>query len=618
MKGNTIQKTSVLVFAVVFIFAFNGGSFASPYVSDLALTAHSGGVTCSYTLDEDPVSGDQLTAATAWYQDGSPIMVLYLPFEGGTTNSLTDYSGNSQPVEIYGPWSDPQWIPNGGHDGSGAYEFDGNDAFDAGDIFPVRSSYTKTAWIYRQVMGDEPWWNNIISGHSHDANNHCFRVSNLGILGAGHNGGTMAVTDPEAIEFETWYFVAVTFDYDTGVMRLYKNGVMVDSDTLAAEYWEVTDTGVYIGRMETDWMWQGKLDDCRIYDYVLSSDQILQMYQSGGNTIVPAEVSDGEQWQAEVTPFSSTVAGDTVLSDIFTIGDDDSDGVPNEADQCPGTPAGVEVDENGCSLSELDSDGDGVTDDLDLCPETPAGDEVDENGCSALQVDSDGDGTPDYLEQGPDPENPDPEYDGNEDGIADYLQNTVASCFTNDGEYYVTLVVTDPAGATLADVEALEPASVPDETEFPYGSISFTINGVDVGGTAAVDLYLPDGGDCDTYYKYGRTQDDQTEHWYEFLYDDTTDTGAELDGNVITLYFVDGARGDDDLTEDGVIMDDGAPADNTPPVTPEAVDDDDDDDYCFVSIGARSSQAAMHLALVFLFVFILAGLARLEIKRTAK
>lgn len=58
--------------------------------------------------------------------------------------------------------------------------------------------------------------------------------------------------------------------------------------------------------------------------------------------------------------------------------DSDGDGVPDDADQCPGTPAGVAVDSKGCPL---DSDGDGVPDYQDQCPGTPAGTEVDAKGC---------------------------------------------------------------------------------------------------------------------------------------------------------------------------------------------------------------------------------------------
>src|SRR6187455_1330492 len=52
--------------------------------------------------------------------------------------------------------------------------------------------------------------------------------------------------------------------------------------------------------------------------------------------------------------------------------DSDGDGVYDDTDACPGTPAGTPVDAKGCPLPQ-DDDGDGVTNDLDKCPGTPAG-----------------------------------------------------------------------------------------------------------------------------------------------------------------------------------------------------------------------------------------------------
>ena len=57
--------------------------------------------------------------------------------------------------------------------------------------------------------------------------------------------------------------------------------------------------------------------------------------------------------------------------------DSDNDGVPDEYDACPNTPAGVKVDADGCPI---DSDKDGVPDYLDKCPNTPAGVKVDADG----------------------------------------------------------------------------------------------------------------------------------------------------------------------------------------------------------------------------------------------
>ena len=55
-------------------------------------------------------------------------------------------------------------------------------------------------------------------------------------------------------------------------------------------------------------------------------------------------------------------------------------------DSCPETNKGEEVNEFGCSISQIDSDKDKVMDDKDLCPNTPIGEIVNEFGCSHQSV----------------------------------------------------------------------------------------------------------------------------------------------------------------------------------------------------------------------------------------
>ncbi len=43
------------------------------------------------------------------------------------------------------------------------------------------------------------------------------------------------------------------------------------------------------------------------------------------------------------------------------------------------------------------------------------------------------------------------------------------------------------------------------------------------------------------------------------MYESSTQTGAEINGNKVTLHFIDGQRGDDDITADGIIIDQGGP-----------------------------------------------------------
>jgi len=73
--------------------------------------------------------------------------------------------------------------------------------------------------------------------------------------------------------------------------------------------------------------------------------------------------------------------------------DTDGDGIYDVIDQCADTPAGTEVEWNGCPVA-ADTDGDGVIDDDDNCPNSASNAEVDDDGCEIV-YDTDGDGVPD-------------------------------------------------------------------------------------------------------------------------------------------------------------------------------------------------------------------------------
>jgi hypothetical protein len=104
--------------------------------------------------------------------------------------------------------------------------------------------------------------------------------------------------------------------------------------------------------------------------------------------------SDGDGVIDEKDKCPNTPAGRKVNADGCEL-DSDGDGVVDGLDKCPGTPAGRKVNADGC---ELDSDGDGVVDAKDKCPGTPAGRKVNADGC---ELDSDGDGVVDALDKCP-------------------------------------------------------------------------------------------------------------------------------------------------------------------------------------------------------------------------
>ena len=100
-------------------------------------------------------------------------------------------------------------------------------------------------------------------------------------------------------------------------------------------------------------------------------------------------------------------------------GDDDGDGLRNDRDACPLEPAGYDPDRDGCpgpGRPDGDDDDDGVRNDRDACPFEPAGYDPDGDGCPGPGTpdgDDDGDGVPTGVDRCP---RSAPSYDPDGDG----------------------------------------------------------------------------------------------------------------------------------------------------------------------------------------------------------
>jgi len=222
---------------------------------------------------------------------------------------------------------------------------------------------------------------------------------------------------------------------------------------------------------------------------------------------------------------------------------------------------------------------------------------------------SDGDGVSDDTED--DAPN---DGDGNDDGQQDSDQQNVTSLPVAEGDSegeYVT--VESDAGTELETVVSggnPSPSDTPTGATFPVGFLSFQVVLDAPGVTSEVVIYLPEGTTASSYWKYGPTADNATPHWYDFPWDPVTETGAVIDNDAgkITLFFVDGERGDDDMEANGLIDDPGAPVltENTPPsavadnysttedapVTFDPLTNDEDEDghsFTLLTMGAPSS-----------------------------
>ena len=149
--------------------------------------------------------------------------------------------------------------------------------------------------------------------------------------------------------------------------------------------------------------------------------------------------------------------------------------------------------------------------------------------------------------------------DGNNDGTADSEQAHVASLPSAVTGEYVSLI--SAQGTSLVSVKAVEnpsPMDLPPGVVFPLGLFEFSVQGLAPGSATTVELLLPDGLAIDSYYKFGPTPSNGTDHWYDFAWDDLT--GVEIFEGKLDLHFIDGSRGDDDLAANGTVIEPGGPA----------------------------------------------------------
>ena len=112
-----------------------------------------------------------------------------------------------------------------------------------------------------------------------------------------------------------------------------------------------------------------------------------------------------------------------------------------------------------------------------------------------------------------------------------------------------TVTLTYPAGTTLQSFTWSSPSVPPPAgVTFPYGQLSFTATTAP-NGLVTFTLTLP--GSVDAFYKlFGQT-------WLPFTWDGQT--GAQVNGNVITITIRDNGRGDSNPSA-GIVTDPGAPA----------------------------------------------------------
>ena len=96
----------------------------------------------------------------------------------------------------------------------------------------------------------------------------------------------------EVYSLNNWVFLCVVVDRTTNEIRTYQNSIRIDSEDITG-WGSVTNTGenLYIG--QDYYLFKGKIDDIRIYNYALTQTEINNLYALGVTEIYMTDRSIG-------------------------------------------------------------------------------------------------------------------------------------------------------------------------------------------------------------------------------------------------------------------------------------------------------------------------------------
>lgn len=226
---------------------------------------------------------------------------------GSTVASDSSGNGNNGSLHDMDPAND--WVPG---QIEGGLDFDGSD--DRVDVpydpsLSLVDGITLAAWIWANPGGLSLYDLVFNKGTTGDNQNYWLGTIDDEITFGWYRSGYFEFnTSGVKLQTESWYHIAATFNNAADEVYVYLNGSEVGFWSTTQEPITNTD-GLYIGTSPGGADWNGKMDDLRIYNRVLSPGAIsaLHMLTEGGCGIAPpvneAPVVDAGSDQTICPPF---------------------------------------------------------------------------------------------------------------------------------------------------------------------------------------------------------------------------------------------------------------------------------------------------------------------------
>jgi hypothetical protein len=270
----------------------------------------------SQMLIAQAIVHDQSNVVYTWQvNDTNTYTLLNMPFEGVNKtglNNAQDYSGNN----LHGTVEGATWSATRGHDGLGAYVFDGHDDYiNLGNNNLLKmdkeKDFTVTSWIHLEredrenpifsnVFFIEPGRYSIMPIQS----DYALTITEANKLEAMMNDGTgnvCTVTSQEELPEQRWVHTSFTWDSTTQTLHVYINGELEGTQNCAnlEDLWNGAD--VHIGRKGSSFF-DGVIDEVRVFGKSLSQEQLKTLYHTKLTVIMPQETQPEQTWKVIAHP----------------------------------------------------------------------------------------------------------------------------------------------------------------------------------------------------------------------------------------------------------------------------------------------------------------------------
>jgi len=280
-------------------------------------------LTC-YNQSTSDLDGDSVKNIFNWYLDSNPLMVLNMPFEGGSNSTYAkDYSGNGNDGTV----DNATYNSTGGYDGKGAYEFDGSTTVIDTVFLGIsnEASYSIAMWVNGasgqsdkrifsegSVADGSPLFNLGTDSGASNAKLDIYIRDDDDEERMDHVQSTSDVFDG------SWHHVVWVDSGGSYQVYVDGNSDISGSYTKNAKTLDTTTIGA-IRRASVSHFFDGSIDEVMIYDRSLSADQVQVLFENRTDLIVSQETDVDDVWTCEVTPNDGTADGIADNSSDLTV-----------------------------------------------------------------------------------------------------------------------------------------------------------------------------------------------------------------------------------------------------------------------------------------------------------